>query len=79
MADIFDELIKLERSVEEERAQLAGLADEAYDAQRHRWHEASQVLQAAITEYAKATEQSHAGVEQAVKKAVRRAEEDPAE
>ncbi|MEV0115846.1 hypothetical protein AB0H77_21795 [Streptomyces sp. NPDC050844] len=79
MADISDELIKLERSAEEERAKLAGLAQEEYDEQWRRWREASAVAQAAITEHAKATEQNRSEVEQAVKKAVRHADEDPAE
>lgn len=77
MADIPDELIKLEHSVEEERAKCAGLAGEEYEAQCRRWREAAMAAQAAITKYAQATEQDHYEVEQAVKKAVRRAEEDP--
>jgi uncharacterized protein YukE len=79
VADISDELIKLERSAEEERARLAGLADEEYEAQWRRWREASAVAQAAITEHAKATEQNRFEVEKAVKQAVRHAQEDPVE
>lgn len=79
MADIPDELIKLEHSVEEERAKCAGLAGEEYEAQCRRWREASKAAQAAITKYAQTAGQDHYEVEQAVKKAVRRAEEDPAD
>ncbi|MEU8983194.1 hypothetical protein [Streptomyces sp. NPDC048309] len=79
MADIPDELIKLEHSTEEERAKCAGLAGEEYEAQCRRWREASEVAQAAITKYARAAGQDRHEVEQAVKKAVRRAEEDPAD
>ncbi|WP_369249479.1 hypothetical protein [Streptomyces sp. R41] len=79
MADIPDELIKLEHSAEEERAKCAGLAGDEYETQCRRWREASEVAQAAITKYAQAAEQDRHEVEQAVKKAVRRAEEDPAD
>jgi hypothetical protein len=79
VADIPDELIKLEHCAEEERAKLAGLAGEEYEAQWHRWREASEVAQAAITKYAQAAEQDRHEVEQSVKRAVRRAEEDPAD
>ncbi|MGW7821946.1 hypothetical protein ACWGLF_28350 [Streptomyces puniciscabiei] len=79
MAEAPDELIQLERSAEEERAKLAGLAGDAYDAQWRRWREASQAVQAAITAPAEATKASRYEIEQAVKRAVRHAEEDPAE
>ncbi|WP_234384758.1 hypothetical protein [Streptomyces sp. MMG1121] len=78
MADVPDELIKLERSAEEERAKLAGLTGDEYDAQLRRWRQASDAVQAAITAHAAATEASRYDVEQAVKKAVRHAQEDPA-
>ncbi|MGW7825149.1 hypothetical protein ACWGLF_45885 [Streptomyces puniciscabiei] len=79
MAEAPDELIKLERSAEQERAKLAGLAGDEYDAQWRRWREASQAVQAAITAHAEATDTSRYEIEQAVKRAVRHAEEDPAE
>ncbi|WPO76220.1 hypothetical protein [Streptomyces sp. KN37] len=79
MADISDELIKLERSAEEARAKLAGLAGEEYQAQWRSWYEAAASFQAAVTTYAKNTSQPRHEVERAVKKAVRHADEDPAE
>ncbi|MCG7203982.1 hypothetical protein [Streptomyces arenae] len=81
MADIPDELIKLERSAEQERARLAGLQGEAWEAQRLKWREAAMVAQAALTEYAgrEDVSMSRYELEQAVKRAVRHAEEDPAE
>ncbi|WP_406337358.1 hypothetical protein [Streptomyces sp. NBC_00649] len=79
MTDIPDELIELERSAEEERAKLAGLTDEEHAAQWRRWREASAAVLAAITEHAKAAGQNRYDIERAVKTAVRRAEEDPAE
>lgn len=81
MADIPDELINLERSAEEERAQLAGLVDDEYQAQWKAWRGASEVFQAAVTEYAARQDvaMSRYEVEQAARKAVRRAQEDPAE
>ncbi|MFF7355646.1 MULTISPECIES: hypothetical protein [Streptomyces] len=78
MAEVPDELIKLERSAEEERAKLAGLTGDEYDAQLSRWREASDAVQAAITAHAGATGANRFDVEQAVKKAVRHAQEDPA-
>ncbi|MFH9090456.1 hypothetical protein [Streptomyces sp. NPDC017673] len=78
MAQVPDELIKLERSAEEERAKLAGLTGEAYDAQWRRWREASEKVQAAVTAHAEASGASRYELEQAVKKAVRHAQEDPA-
>ncbi|WP_260327764.1 hypothetical protein [Streptomyces sp. Ag109_O5-1] len=81
MAEIPDELIKLERSAEEERAKLAGLKDkEEYEAQRVRWRDAGAAFQAAVTEYAAREDvtMSRYQLEQAVKRAVRHAGEDPA-
>ncbi|MEV7793395.1 hypothetical protein AB0O68_15590 [Streptomyces sp. NPDC087512] len=77
--DIPDDLIALERAAEEQRARLAGLDGEAYEAQRRAWREAATAVQAAITDHAAATGQSRYEVEMAVKKAVRGQEEDPAE
>ncbi|MCI3277608.1 hypothetical protein [Streptomyces cylindrosporus] len=73
MADIPDELIKLERSAVEAHAKLSGLEGEAYEAQWRAWHEAAAVFQAAVTEYAArdGVTMSRYEVEQAVKKAVR--------
>ncbi|AOR36815.1 hypothetical protein BFF78_02045 [Streptomyces fodineus] len=71
-------MIKLERSAEEERAKLAGLTGGEYDAQWRRWRKASEAVQAAITAHAEATEADRGEVEQAVKKALRNAQEDPA-
>ncbi len=78
MAEVPDELITLERSAEEERAKLAGLTGDEYDTQWRRWREASQTVQAAITAHAEAAEANRYELEQAVKKAVRHAQEDPA-
>ncbi|MFE2102161.1 MULTISPECIES: hypothetical protein [unclassified Streptomyces] len=78
MADISDELIRLECFAEEERARLAGLTGDEYDEQWRRWRTASEAVQAAITAHAEATGASRYEVEQAVKCAVRQAQEDPA-
>ncbi|MER6029924.1 hypothetical protein [Streptomyces sp. NPDC001851] len=78
MTEVPDELIKLERSAEVERAKLAGLTGDEYDAQVRRWREASEAVQAAITAHAAATGAGRPEVEQAVKKAVQHAQEDPA-
>lgn len=78
MADIPDELIELERSAEEERAKCAGLTGTDYDEQRQRWRSAAEAVQAAITRHAEATGQNRYDLEQAVKQALRHAEEDPA-
>ncbi|MBM7168657.1 hypothetical protein JQK87_09580 [Streptomyces sp. G44] len=72
-------MIKLEHAAEEERAKLAGLADEAYTAQWRHWNDATERFQAAVTAHAAATGQSRDEVERAAKKAARRAEEDPVE
>ncbi|MGW1811714.1 hypothetical protein [Streptomyces sp. NPDC002078] len=79
MADIPDDLIKLERSAEEARAKLAGLAGEGYEAQWRAWREASEAAQAAITAHTEASGESRYELEMAVKKAVRHADEGPAE
>ncbi|MFF6985630.1 hypothetical protein [Streptomyces sp. NPDC010273] len=80
MADIPDELIKLERSSESERARLAGLVGEEYDAQWRAWRKAAEGFQAAVTEYAARDDVtlSRYEVERAAKSAVRHAEGDPA-
>ncbi|MEV7817117.1 hypothetical protein AB0P05_41620 [Streptomyces flaveolus] len=78
MAQVPDELIKLERSAEEERAKLAGLTGDDYDAQWRRWRQAADKVQAAVTAHAEASGASRYELEQAVKKAVRHAQEDPA-
>lgn len=77
VADI-EHLILLERSAETERARLAGLMGSEYEEQWRSWRRASEAVQAAITEHATATDQNRHEVEQAVKRAVRHAEEDPA-
>ncbi|MFF1405007.1 hypothetical protein [Streptomyces sp. NPDC058294] len=77
MAEVPDVLIELERSAEGERAKLAGLAGEEYDAQWRRWRQASETVQAAVTAHAEATEANRYEVEQAVKKAARHIPEDP--
>jgi hypothetical protein len=77
--NIPDDLIALERAAEEQRAKLAGLEGEEYDAQRRAWREASAAAQAAITDHAAAAGLSRYEVEMVVKKAVRHATEDPAE
>ncbi len=77
MAEVPDELIKLEQSAEEERAKLAGLTGDDYDAQWRRWREASEKAQAAVTAHAEATESNRYELEQAVKKAMRHAHDDP--
>ncbi|WP_223778798.1 hypothetical protein [Streptomyces sp. 135] len=79
MAEISDDLIKLERSAEEERARLAGLDCEEYKAQWHRWADAVEQFQAAVTAHAATTGQPRHEVEMAAKKAVRHADEDPVE
>ncbi|MEU6089633.1 hypothetical protein ABZ865_23055 [Streptomyces sp. NPDC047085] len=78
MGDIPDKLIALERSAEIERAKLAGLTGAAYDAQRGRWCEAYEAVQSAITAQVAATGEDRDRLEEAVKAAVRRAQEDPA-
>ncbi|GHE16035.1 hypothetical protein [Streptomyces alanosinicus] len=79
MAEVPDELIPLERSAEEERAKLAGLVGEAYNVQWTRWLKASEAAQAAVTAHAEASGENRYELEQAVKREVRHAAEDPAE
>ncbi|MGA5042077.1 hypothetical protein ACPCA8_34385 [Streptomyces capoamus] len=69
---------RLERCAEEERAELAGLTGDDYDAQWRRWREASEEVQAAVTGHAAAANVSRYELEQPVKKAVRHAQGDPA-
>ncbi|MCM1972348.1 hypothetical protein [Streptomyces sp. G1] len=78
MADIPEELIKLERAAEAERAALSGLDGPEHAAQWRRWAEAAEAFQAAVTEHASRDDVSLSRheVEQAVKKAVRHAEPD---
>ncbi|UFR07148.1 hypothetical protein KBP30_41140 [Streptomyces sp. Go40/10] len=77
MAEVPDELIKLERSAEEERAKLARLRGDEYDAQWRRWRKATEDVQAAVTAHAAATQVNRYELEQDVKRAVRHAEEGP--
>ncbi|GAA3139937.1 hypothetical protein [Streptomyces echinatus] len=77
MTEGLDELIKLERSAEEERSKLADLTNDEHDAQWRRWRKAAERAQTAITAHAEATRANRYEVEQAVKKAVRHAQQDP--
>jgi len=52
MTDIPDELIKLERSSEDARQQLAGLVGEEYEAQWKAWRTAAGAFQASVTAHA---------------------------
>lgn len=79
MTDIPDELVRLERSAEAERAKLAGLCGDEYDAQWQAWRRASEAFQVAVTEHSAREGMSRHDLEQAVKQAVRRTEEDPAQ
>ncbi|GGL93317.1 hypothetical protein GCM10010129_41400 [Streptomyces fumigatiscleroticus] len=76
--EIPDDLINLERTAEVERANLAGLMGEEYDAQWRKWRDASQAVLAAIARHAETAGENRYDVEQAVKKAVRHTQEDPA-
>lgn len=80
VTDIPDDLIKLECAAETARAKMAGLTGDEYDAQWRAWREASTAFHAAVTEYAgrDGVTMSRYEVEQAAKKAVRHAQEDPA-
>ncbi|MFD7611649.1 hypothetical protein [Streptomyces sp. NPDC059828] len=80
MAAIPRELIRLERSSEVERARLAGLKGEEFEAQRQTWRTADEAFHAAVTEYAarKDVTMSREAVEREVRNAARRADEDPA-
>jgi uncharacterized protein YukE len=73
-----ERLIPLERAAETERAKLAGLIGDEYEEQWRAWRAASEAVQAAITAHATETGENRYEVEQAVKAAVRHAEEDPA-
>ncbi|MDU8996425.1 hypothetical protein [Streptomyces mirabilis] len=68
-----DELIKLERSAEDEREKLTGFEGEAYDVQWKVWRAAAEDFQAVVTEYAarEGVGMSWHEVEQASKRAVR--------
>ena len=76
MADIPDELIKLERSAEDAREKLPGLDGEAYEVQWKVWRAAAADFQAAVTAYAarEGVSLSRYEVEQAAKRAVRHSE-----
>ncbi|MFJ3308284.1 hypothetical protein ACIPSA_35440 [Streptomyces sp. NPDC086549] len=76
--EIPENLIELECTAETARARLAGLTGEEYDEQMRRWREADEAVQAAITAYAEATGENRYELSQAVKKAVRHSQEDPA-
>ncbi|MGW2460999.1 hypothetical protein ACWEOA_39225 [Streptomyces sp. NPDC004457] len=78
MTDIPGELVELERSCEAERAKLAGLCGEEYDAQWRAWRGAAEAFQTALTAYAAREGGSRYELEQSVKKAVRSTQEDPA-
>jgi len=75
--DIPDELVRRERTAEDERAKLAGLDGEEYETQWRRWRDESEKVQAAITEHASGRNRYE--LEQAVKRAVRHASEDSPE
>jgi hypothetical protein len=77
--DLPDDLINLERAAERQRAAMAGLTGDEADAQRQAWRDAAAAVQAAITEYATAKPANRYEVGQAVKRAARGAEQDPAE
>jgi len=81
VADIPDELIKLERSAESERSKLAGLTGQPYEAQWRTWRRAAEAFQAAVTEHAARDDaaMSRYELEQAVKKVVRHPVADGAE
>ncbi|MEU5533724.1 hypothetical protein [Streptomyces sp. NPDC020362] len=79
MADVPENLIELERVAEQERARLAGLTGEEYEAQWRRWRAASEAVRAAVDAHAAETGVGRCELEQSVKKAVRHAEEDPAQ
>ncbi|MFI1327080.1 MULTISPECIES: hypothetical protein [Streptomyces] len=77
--DVPQDLISLERAAEEQRARLAGLDGEDFEAQQRAWQEAARAAQAAIADHAKVSGRPAEVIETAVKRAVRQAEEDPAE
>jgi hypothetical protein len=77
VADIPESLIALERFAELERAKLAGLTGAEYEAQRGRWCAAYEAVMAEIAAHAEATGEDPDEVRQALKCAVRHAQEDP--
>ncbi|MGW6263682.1 hypothetical protein [Streptomyces sp. NPDC055085] len=77
--DIPDDLINGECAAEQERARMAGLSGDAYEAQWQAWCTAVQKVQAGIAALAEATAADARDIEQAVKKAARRTSEDPAD
>ncbi|WP_392967232.1 hypothetical protein [Streptomyces sp. LN245] len=77
--DLPDDLINLERAAEEARARMAGLTSDERDAQRTAWRDAAAKVQAAITAHAEAAGLNRYEVGQAVKRAARGTEQDPAE
>jgi hypothetical protein len=77
--DLPDDLITLERAAERQRTAMAGLTGVEADAQRQAWREAAAAVQAAVTAHAEATGLNRYEVGQAVKRAARHAEQDPAE
>ncbi|WP_338674831.1 hypothetical protein V1460_18945 [Streptomyces sp. SCSIO 30461] len=80
MVTIPSDLIRLERIAEIERAKLAGLKDEEFEAQRCVWSSADQAFHAAVAEFAARTGAglSREAVEREVRNAARRGDEDPA-
>lgn len=78
--DIPEELITLERTAEEARARLAGLAGADYDTQWLAWRGAVGAFQAAVTEYVRREDVglSWSEAERAARRAVRCGQEDPA-
>ncbi|WP_406157717.1 hypothetical protein [Streptomyces canus] len=80
MAHTFEDLVNLQRIADEAHACVLALrADggEAYDEAWQAWREAAVVVQAAVTEHAKAEEKPRYDIEVAVKKQARHPE--PAE
>lgn len=80
VAEIPDDLIRLECAAETARAKMAGLTGDEYDTQWRAWREASAAFQAAVTDHAARDDvtMSRHEIEQAAKKAVRHGQEDPA-
>ncbi|MFD8423853.1 hypothetical protein [Streptomyces sp. NPDC059466] len=78
MRDI-ERLIPLERAAEEERAKLAGLRGADYEEQWRAWRRAFDAVETAVTEHATTYGKNRHEVEDAVKRAIRRTDEDPCE
>ncbi|MFF4041190.1 hypothetical protein [Streptomyces sp. NPDC001816] len=78
MADISKNLTNLEQSAQVKRAKPAVLTGDEYDEQWRTWHQASELVQAAIIKHADESGEGRYEVEQAVKRAARHAQEDPA-